>query len=393
LVAISWAILCVAALSACIQRQTLQNQPPQPQVAAPSAPIQPVTRGPLLPPGAKVRVALLLPLTGSSNVLGQAMLDAAAMALYDLGSDQIQLMPHDTGGAPQGAESAARAAVADQARLVIGPLLAAEVEAVKPIARRANIPILAFSTVTGLAGDGTYLMGFLPQTEIARIVSFAHAKGANKFAIFAPRSAYGDVALKAMREAVAANQSTLTLADTFDPAATNLDAAVRSFTTQSQDYDAILLPEGGSQLRQLAALLNQYGVKPDKVRYLGTGLWDDPSLGSETSLVNGWYAGPQPGARADFERRFRAAEGHAPPRLATLAYDASALAAVLARTPGGATYSAAALTNPNGFVGLDGVFRLRDNGLIERALAILEVHPDGPRIVDPAPQSFVAVGG
>jgi branched-chain amino acid transport system substrate-binding protein len=360
--------------------------PPPPQAPPPpAAAIQPVP----LPPGSKVPVALLLPLTGPSAALGQGMLDAALMAVYDVGADQVKLLPHDTGGGPQSAADAARAAIADGARLIVGPLLAADVQAVKPVAQAANVPVLAFSTTASLAGNGVYLLSFQPRQEIARIVAYAHSKGVNRFGVFAPRTAYGELATAAMRDAVATNQAQLGATGEYPPRMAELGDAARSFVHQGIDYDALLLPDGGPRLKALTPYLAYFHINTDKIHLLGTGLWDDASLGTEATLIHGWYAAPDPQGRASFERRFSDAEGHPPPRLATLAYDATALAAVLAKNPAGPDYSAAALTNPSGFVGLDGVFRLHADGLVERGLAVLEVERGGPRVIDPAPESFV----
>jgi len=342
-----------------------------------------------LPPGSKVRVALLLPLTGNSAALGQAMLDAAMMALYDVGAENVLVMPHDTGANPQAAADAARAAINDGVNLIIGPLLAADVEAVKPVAQQANVPVIAFSTVTSLAGNGVYLMGFQPQQEIDRIVAYAHSRGANRFAVFAPRTLYGNLAMSEMKSATEAVQASLDIVGEYEPSPTAFADAAKRFAARGKKYDALLLPEGDGRLKAMAPLLAYYDVDPDKIHFIGTGLWDDPSLGTEPNLVHGWYAAPPPQARAGFERRFRDAEGHASPRLATLAYDATALAAVLAKNPTGADFSANTLTNPSGFAGLDGVFRFQDNGVVQRGLAVLEVQRDGPTVIDPAPESFM----
>jgi branched-chain amino acid transport system substrate-binding protein len=358
----------------------------------PPAPVAPAVPLPAPPEGAgKTRVALLLPLSGPNAELGSAMLDAAQMALFDVADNALELMPHDTQGTAQGAAAAAQAALGDGAKLIIGPLLAAEVEAVKPVAQGANVPVLAFSTSTQLAGGGTYLMGFLPQQEITRVIAYAHAKGANNFSVLAPRTPYGEVAVSALRGAVAAQNATLVRIDFYDPAAADLTPAVKSFAAQVQNTDAVLLPEGGARLKGLAPLLPYNGIDPAKVHFLGTGLWDEPGLGSEPSLDGGWYAAPPPANRADFEKRFGDLYHHPPPRLATLAYDATALAAVLAHGQNGPDFSAGALTNPSGFAGVDGIFRLRPDGLIERGLAVLEVEHDGSKVVDPAPQTFQAV--
>lgn len=369
---------------------------PPTQVAPAPAGAPPVATAPLTPtpPGAEgaVRVAVLLPLSGPSGALGRGMLEAAQMALFDIGGDQLTLLPRDTAGNAQTAAAAARAAISDGARLIIGPLLAGEVEAVKPIAQAANVPVLAFSTATQLAGDGTYLMGFLPRQEIERVAAFAHARGLNRFAVLAPRSPYGEIAVDTLRTAAAADGATFVRADYYEPGTRDLMPAARRFAASGSDFDALLLPEGGTTLKALAPLLPYYNIDPDKVKFLGTGLWDDPSLGTEPALDGAWYAAPPPAARADFETRFRTLYGHPAPRLATLGYDATALASVLARSPAGPDFSAQALTNPNGFAGLDGIFRLRPDGRVQRGLAVLEVHRGAPTVIDPAPQTFEHLG-
>lgn len=358
---------------------------PSPSAASPSAPPAGAEAG-------KVGVALLLPLTGPNAALGNAMLNAAQMALFDVADNRLQLLPHDTLGTPQGAAEAAHAAVAEGDKLIIGPLLAAEVQAAKPVAQGGNVPMLAFSTATQLAGDGTYLMGFLPQLEIQRVAGFAHAKGANRFAVLAPRNAYGEVAVAALREAVTAAGATLDRIDYIDPQLKDPTPVVKRFAAGGATFDALLLPLGGTPLRTLAPLLPYYDIDPEKVHFLGTGLWDDPAIDSELSLEGGWYAAPPPSARADFETRYHALYHHAPPRLTTLAYDATALAAVLARGANGPDFSAAALTNPSGFVGIDGIFRLRPDGLVQRGLAVLEIHHGGSTVIDPAPTTFQSQG-
>lgn len=354
-------------------------------------PISSVPSPALTAPG-KINVALLLPLSGPSGTLGQAMLNAAQMALYDLGDDRLELMTRDSQGTPSGAASAAQAVIASGAQLILGPLLAGEVEAVKPIATSANVPVIAFSTATQLAGDGVYLMGFTPDQEIQRVTGYAHAHGHDRFAVFAPRVPYGQVVADAVRAAVAAAGATLVRVEFYDPSLGDIAGAVRSFAAEGHDYDALFLPEGDGRLKALAPQLPYFGIDPDEVKFLGTGLWDEPGLGSEPSLDGGWYAAPAPASRASFEQHYRELYKKVPPRLATLGYDATALAAVLSRASPGAPFTQAALTNPNGFSGVDGIFRLRPDGLVQRGLAVLEVHRGAGAVIDPAPQTFQAIG-
>jgi ABC-type branched-subunit amino acid transport system substrate-binding protein len=342
----------------------------------------------LTPPAASgpAKVALLLPLSGPSGALGKGMLAAAQLALFDVQSE-IELLPRDTQGSPQAASAAASDAIGQGARLIIGPLLAAEVEAVKPIAAAAHVPMLAFSTATQLAGDGTFLLGFSAQQEVQRVVGFAKSKGMNRFAALAPATPYGDIAVKALRDAAAASGGDLVKVVTYDQGVTDFGPPIKR--AAGGGYDAILIAEGGGKLRLMAPLLPFYGVDPTKVKFLGTGLWDDPALGAQPELEGAWYAAPTPDARVVFEHRYQDLYHQPPPRLATLAYDAVTLAALLGRS---GDFSVAALTNPNGFAGIDGIFRLRADGTAQRGVAVLEIHANGPTIVDPAPADFQSLG-
>jgi len=207
----------------------------------------------------------------------------------------------------------------------------------------------------------------------------------------APRSPYGEIAVEALRAATQGDGASVERVDYYDPAQPDLTPVVKRFAAAGHDYDALLLPEGGARLRALAPLLPYYDIDPEKVHFLGTGLWDEPGLGAEPALSGGWYAAPPPAPRADFEKRFQDLYRRAPPRLSTLGYDATALAAVLARGEHGADFSPAALTNPSGFAGVDGIFRLRPDGLVQRGLAVLEIHRDGNVVIDPAPETFQSV--
>ena len=390
----------IAVLAACEGSVT-----PAPVVKPPTggppkaAPTTPVSATPMPPPGAGgVKVAILLPLSGPNADLGKAMLDAAQLALFTTGSDKLTLIPRDTTGTADGAANAAKAVIADGAKLILGPLIADEVVAVKPIAAAANVNVIGFATKTEVAGGNVFLMGFLPKQEVVREVSFARDQGLGKFAALAPNSPYGHLMGDALKEIASAGGASVTQVQYFDPRGSDLAASIKRLSPPSAAagpagasgpaFDALLLPTGGEQLKQVAAQLKSAGIDSSKTRFLGSGLWDDPSITSDPDLTGGWFAASPPDIRQDFAGRYQAAYGHPPPRLASLGFDAAALAAVLAKTDGPDPFSAQAIQNPNGFTGVDGLFRFGSDGLVQRGLAVLEVDPGGDKVVSPAPQSF-----
>jgi substrate-binding family protein len=376
-------------------------------LSTPQPPYAPPPPGPPPAPRAgAAKVGLLLPLSGPNAELGKAMLDAAELALFETGGERLTLVPRDTLGTAAGAATAARAAVADGVGIILGPLLAAEVEAVKPIAADADVNVIAFSTVTSLAGGNTFLIGFLPRDEVVRVVGFARDRGLARFAALAPNSPYGHLMVEALRHAAAATGATVTDAEFYDPgsgdaaaaighllpgAAPATDAGTQDETAPPQPppgFDALLLPEGGSPLHRVGGALKAAGLDTKAVRLLGSGLWDEPDIGSDPALDGGWFAASPPAARAGFERRFKATYGRDPPRLASLGYDAAALAGTLAQGPQARPFARQAILDQDGFSGVDGLFRFTPDGLVERALAVLEVEPEGNVVVSPAPQSF-----
>lgn len=328
----------------------------------------------------KIQVALLLPMSGKHAALGQAMLNAAQLAVFDIAPSNFELMPRDTSGTPEGAAQAARDAIASGARLLIGPLFAQDVTAVKPVVQSSNVNMLSLSTDVSLAEPGVYVMGFAPAPQVERVIAYAASQGAHRFAAIIPPGAYGKLVQKAFEEAVQSHGGMVVGLDT--------PAHVAAMASKKDQIDALLIPLGGNELKQTAAQLAAAGFDRTKTHMLGTGLWDEPGLGSRSEiLVGGWYAAAEPDVREAFVKNYKKTYGQEPPRLATLTYDATALAAVLATREGG-RFDRSALTNPSGFAGLDGIFRLTFQGLAERGLAINEITSTGSKIVDPSPSTF-----
>src|SRR5688572_6130249 len=355
-----------------------------------AAPTSPVLSEELTPPlDDQIKVALLLPLSGSNAKLGEALLHGAEMALFETADDRFALLVKDTGGSPDGARLAAESAVAEGARLILGPLFGPQVAAAGPVARAAAVPMVSFSTDLGVSGDGVWVMGILPKIQVQRVVGYTASRGLRRVAVLAPATAYGDAVVNALYQTAARTGAAIGQIQRYAPEQTDLSPLVKGL---GRDMNAVLLPEGGNRVRVLAPLLAYHDIDPAQVKFLGTALWDDPTLGLEPTLIGGWFAAPEPGPWADFSKRYRELYAEAPPRLATLAYDATALASVLARAPTGADFSPATLTQPNGFAGIDGIFRLTAEGAVERGLAVLEVRREGPVVIDAAPETFEGLG-
>ena len=364
-------------------------EPPPPVVAVPLAPPAEVA-------GRSVSAAFVVPLSGPSAAIGTALFNAAQMALFELADGQFTLLPFDTHGTPEGAAAAARLAVAQHAGLVIGPLFSGEAKAASAITGPAGIAMLALTADRKAAAPGVFVLGFLPGPQAARVAEEARSQGRMRLGVLAPADDYGRTVAEYLNNLGPQAGVTLTGLEYYDVAGNDVAAALKRLLKTAHlpgdaGFDALLLPDEGNRLRAVAAAVAAAGVDPTRVRLLGTMLWDDSRPESEPALVGGWYAAAAPAAHAAFDVRYAKAFGGKPPRLASLGYDATALAAVLARRGGARPFTPETLTTPMGFAGVDGLFRLKADGTNERGYAVMEVVAGGPpREVAPAPAQFQA---
>lgn len=332
------------------------------------------------------RVALLLPLSGAQASLGQSLLNAAQLAVYDAGDDKFTLLPQDTQGTPAGAAEAVRRALTNGAQLLIGPVFTPEVEAANQATVGYNVNTLALTNNETLADRDTYILGLSPDDQVTHVLQYAQQQGLTRVAALLPNNSYGDALADAFSSA--ASQLGLTVVRT-DRYVAGGDAGLTAqgfaaALAQAGGTQALLLGESGTALPALATALQAQGVN---ARLLSASPVDDGLITQNATALQGlWYAAPAGTQRRAFTARYEQTYGSKPAAISSLAYDATALAAVLARKPG--AFSATNLQDPMGFGGVDGIFRLGPNGRVERGLAIFEASAQGAFVADAAPLSF-----
>jgi len=381
-----WGALLVG-LTSCGQKQVTETV----VTSKPAAPLP--KKKPLAPPPAPAvkepaahKVGLLLPLTGSQADLGKGLLQAAEMALFEVGSSSsVVLLPHDT--TQEGAHQAALNALNEGAELLLGPVFSPEVDAVRPLVASRNVSLIAFSTNQRVAGNGVFILGFIPSQQVIRVAEFAQEKGISKFAALTPEDDYGKLVDQTLKQLEAQEKIELlgtthySKGDLLEGNPGNARLLEDVALYKSKGVQALFIPEGGENLSHLTKLLS-----PEMpLIILGSGQWDAPeTLQMASTFKEGFFASPNPQEQKNFESRFQQAYGYTPPRIASLAYDAVALSVALSEKG----YTPQNLTFLQGFAGVDGLFRLTSQGFNERGLAILEVTPGGFRTVSPAPQTF-----
>lgn len=365
----------------------------------------------------EVKIAFLVPLSGKYEKIGQNLLDAAQLALFSVDEPNLILLPIDTKGTSYGAVEAANKAVEQGAKIILGPLFGGSAKEVASIAAEKNISIVSFSNDKSLAGTGVFAIGFRPEQQISRIIEFAMQQGIEDFTAVLPNDLYGAAAAKEMRETVAANDMASVLKTEIyrvgrDGKAAKLRGHVFSAfnsainTKPPKDYDdelkaynfnpiryprAMLIAEGGQRLKDISNLLKKYRHDKSLIQLLGTEQWYSDEVLTNPVLDGAWFSTAPDDRRKKFHERFSASFGYEPAKIASLAYDAIALTATIARISSGEDFSKEALMNPRGFYGVDGIFRFKEDGLTERGLAVMRINNGQFEIVSPAPTNFVEV--
>ncbi len=384
-------------------------------VTAPPPVVAPVPEKPApLPEAQQNRVALLVPLTGSNAPVGQSIANAANMALLDVGDKRVNLRVYDT---TPGAAAAAQKALADGARLFLGPLLAGDVREVQAVAATRNVPVISFSNDSSLAGGDVYVMGFQPGQSIARSIAYARGRGMERFAALVPAGVYGQRAQTAFVRAVdaAGGRSTAVVSYTRDPAkmaaaarsVTNYDARIKAgggnaairpdgsvaqvtTTLAPLPFQALLIADQGSTAVQFLPALAKYGAAPGTVILMGTELWNnEPGLARAAALKGALFSSVPDDRFRKLAERYRAKFGNSPSRLASFGYDSILLVNNIAGTwPLGAPFPKAALTTRDGFAGIDGAFRFTPGNIAERSLEVQQIGNGAIAVVAPASRGF-----
>lgn len=393
--------LCLAAAAVLLGACASNTQPLNPASGATGSLPKSVEMSPLPPvDGAaprksrSVKVGLLLPLTGpgQAGLVADTMRKAAELAVTDLNAPHVSLLVRDDKATPEGADSAARDVIAAGSEVILGPLFAKSVQAAAAAARPSNVPVIAFSNDRQVAGAGVSLLSFLAEPEVNRVVAYAAAQGRKRIAALLPDDAYGKIVEAALRQSIAREGARIVVLETYPPQANGmLDAvnrlrdAMRGIEEHGEPIQALFVAGGEESLSILSPQIRQAQIDTKRIQVLGTGALDYANAGRDPVLLGAWFSAPDPKGWKDFSARYAKAFGHAPPRIASLAYDAVGIAVALSQGPDGGRYIPSQLMRPSGFAGVDGHVRLTSDGLADRALAVLEVQSFGAKVIDLPP--------
>ena len=359
-----------------IPKSDVPTAPPAP-APEPSATALPTDTG-------RHRIALLVPMSGETAAVGQAIANATTMALLDTSADNLRITTYDTSTGPA---AAAQQAIADGNKLILGPLMGDAVAAVHSTARAGKVPVITFSNDPGVASTDVFVMGHTPEQSIRRSVEFARGRGASRFAALLPEGDYGLRAANALEQALGAFGGTLVRREGYARGNTSIVSAAARLRTAG-GYDTVVLADS-ARLGLEAADELQRGTRA-RPRLIGTELWSgDAVLAKAASMEGALFAAVSDQRYKRFAESYESRFGAKPYRIATLGYDAVLLTLRIAREwKVGSPFPKNELYDRGGFLGVDGPFRFNRSGVAERALEVREVRGGDVVAVDPAPAGF-----
>lgn len=355
--------------------------------------------GPSINTNQPVPVALLVPAgSGESadNVIAGSIENAARLAIADLDGVEIDLRVYNTAGDPTVAASMATQAVTEGAKIIIGPVYAESANAVGRAVASRGINVLSFSNNTAIAGGNVFVLGQTFQNTANRLVQYSVSQGKSNIMILNGDDGGEQAGRDAINRAISNYGATLAGVTSFELSQQGVINAIPQVKADAQANGAqtIFLTSGTSgALPFLGQLLPENGVTPDLYQFAGLQRWDIPSSAlTLPGLQGGWFAKPDPILEANFQSRYFAAYGTSPHLLAGLSYDSIAAIGALVRNGQSDALGVNALTQPSGFAGVSGVFRLLPDGTNERGLAVAQIQENQVIVIDSAPRSFGAAG-
>ena len=381
------------------------------------------------PGGGNFRVGVLLPLSGAAEKHGQGLKNAAMLALDDVKNPNLILQFYDTQSTQSGARIAAQNAINQRSNLIIGPLMSKEVQAISNETIYQGVPVIAFSTAQEVLQPTVYTLGLLVEEQVNRIMTYAAEQGRRRFALLIPDNSTGSAVAKAAVKAAQKNGVEVTVIGFYKPNTTDFSGIIKQMTrydtrqakmngvkanlkaqadagditakrelqklstetgTGDLGFDAVLIPEAGASLTAAISMFAYYDASYPQIQFLGTSVWETSHLNKESAIVKSWYPALSRTHSTYFANKYTTIFGDRPSSLYSFAYDAVALANELSKQNNDNINMA--ITSSEGYAGINGAFRLFEDGTNQHSLDIKEIRPSGDVVIEAAAKRFTDDG-
>lgn len=355
------------------------------------------------------KIAMLLPLSGKMETLGQSMKKSAMLAINDLNNNDLLIQFYDTQSTSSGAMIAVENAIKSKPHLIIGPIMSEEVSAITNTALSKDIPVISFSTSPLVLQNGIYSLGLLNEEQIDKIIKHAAEIGRQNLAAVLPDNQSGTNMLKLMMTSSKNYGINLVKVGFYPPETMDFTQLVTQIAGEEKvkrsqmkaedfeklteplepivlDFDTLIIPEYGNKLKSIASMFSYYDIAIPEVLFMGTSIWANTNLSKETELYGATYPVMSFSRLTRFSQKYENMFEEKPNGLSIFAYDAIALSSALSHKDRNTVKDT--ITSIDGFYGMSGAFRIFDNGKNEHGLDIVKVTSKGPKVIEPAAKKF-----
>ena len=211
------------------------------------------------------------------------MVNAIEMARKELNEPRLSILLYETNGTAANVKAAAQNAVDNNVDLIIGPLLAPSVVALRSVSEPAGIPMIAFSSdKTSVNGGFSYLLSYLIEQNVTSVVNYAMREGHIHYGALTSQSPYGTRVAETFSKEVQDRGGVVTNYVQFHPRKSDFYIRTKSFSEKDvkagqngkASYTSFMLSDAAPMLMRLMPLLEKYDMNLEDYLILGTGIWD-----------------------------------------------------------------------------------------------------------------------
>ena len=323
------------------------------------------------PPGTVGRAALLAPLSGPQNGIGQIVTAAASLGGPTAPGSEVAVV--DAGTTVESAVAAARAEVAAGARMLLGPLFSAQCVAVAEAVGRGT-PVVGLTNDDSIAGGNLFVFGLTPAQSAGAILTFAASRGMRSVVTVVPPGEFGSRHIAAAQAAAAgAGMAMGPPVVTADPS--GIVNRVREAAGGALPA-AVYLPVVSAPFEGFAGALGD-----SDVQILGSEQWSTIQPQRVGGLQGAWFAAPDPISFEGFAIALEEQAGAEAGIVAGLAFDAVEMARLLGRL---GQQDRDGLLREGGFDGILGPYRFLPSGRCARGLGVLSVEAGATTLIGEA---------
>ena len=375
------------------------------------------------PDSNRVKIGVLLPLSGKNSQIGGSLLKAAKLSLNKTQNRNIQLFIKDTENSNTNIISSYYDLINEEVDIILGPLFTKNIKIISPVSEDEKTLMITFSNNSEIKNKNTFISGLTPEDEIREVIDYAMSKGSKKFGLIFPNNEYGLRSKKLIQNLMLEKNGEISEFVFYNPKkpdfygvskkianyeqrklklekkleelknTNTVDAETKYKKLKNQDtlgeleFDSLFIgAENVKHISMLASILPYYDVDPKKVVYLGNSLWANNVALKEPALEKSIFAGFSEKKFGNFKLEYSEAFNEQPHQIAYLAFDLVGLISNLQKKDKKINISN--ITASNGFIGTNGLFRFRSDGSIQRSLSVFQIKNQNPIEVKKANLNF-----